>query len=69
MNGWQELDRMLRTDPRDAGCGETMELLHVYVELAVEDPSGAELRYPQVAAHLRSCEPCADDFAGLLAAI
>ena len=33
MNGWPELDRFLRTDPRDVGCGEAMEVLHVYVDL------------------------------------
>ena len=69
MNSWPELDRFLRTDPRDAGCGKAMELLHVYVELAAADPREAELRYPEVAAHLRSCGPCAQDLAGLLAAI
>ena len=30
MNGWPELDRFLRTDPRDVGCAEAMEILHVY---------------------------------------
>jgi hypothetical protein len=28
MNSWPELDRFLRTDPRDAGCAKAMELLH-----------------------------------------
>ncbi len=69
MNSWPELDRFLRTDPRDAGCGKAMELLHVYAELAAADPGGAEHRYPEVAAHLRSCGPCTEDLEGLLAAI
>jgi hypothetical protein len=69
MNSWPALDRFLRTDPRDAGCGKAMELLHVYAELAAADPPGAEGRYPEVAAHLRSCGPCAEDLEGLLAAI
>ena len=69
MNSWPELDRFLRTDPRDSGCDKAMELLHVYAELAAADPRGAEYRYPEVAAHLRSCGPCAEDFDGLLAAI
>ena len=34
MNGWSALDRFLRTDPRDVGCAEAMDLLHVYAELA-----------------------------------
>ena len=70
MNGWPELDRFLRTDPRDAGCDKAMELLHVYVELAVADPPRTRsYGYPEVAAHLRACGPCAEDFEGLLAAI
>jgi len=62
------LERFLRTDPRDPGCAETMRLLHVYADalLAGEDP---ELLHPGLAAHLRACSPCADELAGLLAAI
>jgi hypothetical protein len=69
MNSWPGLDRFLRTDPQDAGCAKAMELLHVYAELAAADPGGAANRYPEVAAHLRSCGPCAEDLEGLLAAI
>ena len=69
MNSWAELDRFLQTDPRDAGCATAMELLHVYAELAAADHTAAERRYPEVAAHLRSCGPCAEDLEGLLAAI
>jgi hypothetical protein len=29
MNGWSELDRFLRTDPRDVGCAQAMEMLHI----------------------------------------
>jgi hypothetical protein len=61
-------DRFLTTDPADAGCDQTIELLHAYVELvaAREDP---ESRYPGIAAHLRSCGPCYEDYQGLLAAV
>jgi hypothetical protein len=69
MNSWAEVDRFLRTDPRDAGCDRARELLHVYAELAITDPREAERRYPEVAAHLRACGPCADDLEGLLAAV
>ena len=31
MNDWPALDRFLRTDPRDVGCAQAMEMLHVYV--------------------------------------
>jgi hypothetical protein len=33
------------------------------------DPRGVARRHPEVAAHLRSCGPCAEDLEGLLAAI
>jgi hypothetical protein len=62
------LERFLTTDPADAGCEQTIALLDAYVELIVrgEDP---ELQYPGLAVHLRTCLPCADDFAGLLATV
>ena len=67
-NGREALERFLATDPSDAGCEHTAELLDAYVELVVvgEDP---EVRYPGIAVHLRSCLPCAEDFDGLLAAV
>jgi hypothetical protein len=68
MNGWPALDRFLRTDPRDVGCAEAMRMLHVYAEL-VASGAPAEQRYPGIAAHLRACGPCGEDFEGLLAAI
>ena len=68
MNGWPALDRFLRADPRDVGCAEAMEMLHVYVDLvAAGEP--AEQRYPGIAAHLRACGPCDEDFEALLAAV
>ena len=68
MNGWSALDRFLRTDPRDVGCEQAMEMLHIYAELAATGEQ-VEQRYPGVAAHLRACGPCGEDFEGLLAAI
>ncbi len=68
MNGWSELDRFLRTDPRDVGCAQAMEMLHVYAELTAAG-ADAEQRYPGIAAHLRACGPCGEDFEGLLAAV
>jgi len=68
MDGWSALDGFLRTDPRDVGCAEAMEMLHIYAELAAAgDP--VEERYPGIAAHLRACGPCGEDFEGLLAAL
>ena len=52
--------------------------MHVYVERLLEDMTGAEAmgraaeamgRYPGVAAHLSACDPCAEDFHGLLLAV
>ena len=68
MNGYSELDRFLRTDPRDVACAEAMTMLHVYAEL-VAAGGPAEERYPGIAAHLQACGPCGEDFEALLAAL
>jgi hypothetical protein len=68
MNGRSALDRFLQTDPGDVGCAEAMEMLHVYVDL-VAAGAAAEQRYPGIAAHLRACGPCGEDFEALLAAV
>jgi hypothetical protein len=68
MNSWSALDRFLRTDPRDMGCAGAMEMLHIYAELAAAG-APVEERYPDMAAHLRACGPCGEDFEGLLAAV
>jgi len=62
------LEQFLQTDPLDVGCATAMEMLHVYVELAASD-ANAEERFPGIAAHLRACGPCGDDFEGLLLTI
>ncbi|MFI7609425.1 hypothetical protein ACIBTV_30530 [Micromonospora sp. NPDC049366] len=69
MNQMSALDRFLRTEPEDVGCGQAMEMLHVYAELAATDPEAAAMRYAGLAAHLRACGPCAEDLEGLLAAL
>ena len=70
MTGWQALDQFLHTDPRDVGCERAMELLDIYVDAVVAEGAAAtERRHPGVAAHLRACGPCGEDFAGLLAAV
>ena len=68
MTRWPELERFLRTDPKDVGCDEAMTVLHVYADIIArgEDP---EVLYPGVSAHLRACGPCAEDLQGLLEAI
>jgi hypothetical protein len=69
VNDWSALDRFLETDPRDVGCEEALELLHVYVELVATDATAAATRYPGVVVHLGACGPCSEDFEGLLAAV
>jgi hypothetical protein len=70
MSEHSALTAFLRTDPRDVGCEQALAVLHIFVDLALDDPSGSEaaMRYPGVVAHLLACGPCADDFHGLLAA-
>jgi hypothetical protein len=68
MSDWSALDRFLQTDPRDVGCAEAMDVLHVYAEM-VASGAQAEQRFPGIAAHLRACGPCGQDFKGLLAAV
>lgn len=75
MTSWPGLDRFLTTDPRDVGCEQAMQILHVYVELIeageADDRHADEVqqRYAGVAAHLAACGPCGTDFDGLLAAV
>jgi hypothetical protein len=69
MNGHPELDRFLRTDPRDVGCDQAMAMLHVYVDLVAQDAGATAQRYPGLTAHLSACGPCSEDFHGLLAAV
>jgi len=63
-----DLDRFLATDPQDGGCEHALQLLHVYASLVADDAGAAE-RYPEIAAHLRACGPCAEDLDALLEAI
>ena len=70
MTGWHAVEQFLRTDPRDVGCEQAMELLDIYVDtMMTEGAEVTERRYPGVAAHLRACGPCGEDFAGLLAVV
>ena len=62
------LDALLRSDPADAGCEQTWQLIDVYAEIALGGGS-PEDQYPGITAHLDSCDPCAEDYRGLLAAV
>jgi hypothetical protein len=67
VSGWAELEEFLTTDPRDVGCDKALRLLHVYVDLVLENGADeAARRYPGMAAHLLACGPCDEDFDGLL---
>lgn len=68
MNEPNALERFLTTDPEDPGCAKALEMLDAYVDtlLAGGDPAA---RFPDIAAHLRDCGPCAEDFEGLVAAV
>jgi hypothetical protein len=67
-NHWDRLDDFLHTDPRDAGCETTMEMLDIYADLVAAGADPAD-RFPSIQAHLMACGPCAEDLEGLLAAI
>lgn len=65
MSGLSKLRSFLRTDSNDAGCGETIARLHVYVERQLASGDAGEA-YPGIAAHLATCGPCREDYRGLL---
>jgi hypothetical protein len=45
-------------------------VLDIYVDVvSTGGPDAAERHLPGVAAHLRACGPCGEDFTGLLAAV
>jgi hypothetical protein len=66
---WSRLDAFLQTDPHDAGCDATMEMLDIYVELLADGDSDPSERFPGLYAHFLACGPCAENLEGLLAAI
>lgn len=65
---WGRLDAFLHTDPQDAGCDLTMEMLDVYADLLAAGETPID-RFPGLHAHLMACGPCAEDLRGLLLAL
>jgi hypothetical protein len=65
MSTASEILELLTAETVDAGCAAGFEVLHEYVEseLAGGDP---ERELPGLAAHLRSCPACRDDYSGLV---
>jgi len=67
MNSERGLDELLAAEPVDAGCAAGFEVLHEYVEEELEGGEPART-HPGLAAHLRSCPACREDYRGLLEA-
>ena len=65
MNPDEDILELLEADAVDPGCAAGFEVLHQYVEsrLSGGDP---EHELPALAAHLRSCPACRDDYSGLV---
>ena len=61
-----ELQALLDVHPDDSGCAEAWNAMEVYAELVAAGVDAA-VEYPRVAAHLRDCDPCAEDLAGVVA--
>jgi predicted anti-sigma-YlaC factor YlaD len=61
------LSELLIADPRDRGCQAGFDVIDEYVELelAGKDPA---VKFPGVAAHLKSCPACRLDHDGILQA-
>lgn len=68
MSVWDALETLLGTDLRDVGCAETFRLIDTYAEIVVNG-GRPEQSMPGVTIHLASCDPCAEDMRGLLAAL
>jgi predicted anti-sigma-YlaC factor YlaD len=65
MNGEQDIFELLTAETVDAGCSAGFEVLHEYVESEL-DGGDPEDELPGLAAHLRSCPACRDDYSGLV---
>lgn len=58
---------LLAADPGDTGCDVAFQSIDRYAEAEL-DETGAQRRFPGVAAHLACCGPCGVDYQGLVAA-
>ena len=71
MSGVRDVDALLGDDgpgEPDAGCAAGFEVLHRYVEVELAGgDAAAEL--PGLAAHLRRCPACREDYLGLLESV
>ncbi len=64
MSTGPNFDDLLPVDDSDSGCAAGFDVLHRYVEdeLSGGDPASSQ---PGMAAHLRSCPACREDYRGL----
>lgn len=60
-----DIERLLATNALDAGCAAGFAVLHLYVELELGGGDSAK-DFPGLAAHLRSCSGCHEDYLGLI---
>lgn len=67
MTADRDLDELLTAETVDAGCAAGFEVLHRYVEEEIDGGQPANSQ-PGLAAHLRSCPACREDYTGLLEA-
>jgi hypothetical protein len=67
MNGPPDFEGLFGSDPDDvdAGCAAGFEVLHRYVESELSGGDPAH-ELPGLAAHLRRCPACREDYEGLL---
>ena len=68
MNERDALSRLLGTGVEDCGCEGGMAVIAEYVEAELADRD-AKVRFPGLAAHLRNCPACAEDYEGLIALV
>jgi len=68
MNERDPLTRLLGTAGEDSGCEGGMTVIAEYVELELAGRNAVD-RFPGLAAHLRNCPACAEDYQGLVALV
>ena len=68
MSEREPLTGLLGTPGEDAGCEGGLAVLAEYAEAELSGRDAREL-FPALAAHLRNCPACAEDYEGLLALV